>query len=104
MENGFIEAGAYFSMRFAVRVHAWIQSSILVCTTPFWRQKLAKIADRLQVRIVYAPRAVEYQANLEPFDTTQTPSTELENTLIRLCRELPPIVAAVECPPATRTN
>lgn len=61
-------------------------------------ESLAAIASRLGATVVHAPRAIEYQANLKPFDVTQASFAEIESTLIKLCRELPPVVAAIECP------
>lgn len=87
-----------------MKVRAWIQSSILIGAPPFLSQKPTEMSDRLQVAAVRVPRTIECQANSNPFDTTEVLFAELENTLIRLCRELPPVVAAVECPPEMRAN
>lgn len=68
------------------------------------RHKLSQIADRLHIKVVHAPRAIEYQANLKPFNAKLVSVVEIENNLIRLCRELPPVMAAVDCPPAMMAN
>ena len=85
-------------------VQAWIQPSILIGASSFLSQKLTGISDRLQVAVVHAPRVIECQVSLRLFDTTQIPFAELENTLTRQRRKMPPVLAAVECPPEMRAN
>lgn len=61
-------------------------------------ERLRDLGARIGAKPVHCPAAIEYQANLPPFDLARADKASLTDTIIRLCRDYAPVAARATPP------
>lgn len=77
---------------------------ISVRAGPLLMDKLHAMARQHGIEVIHQPMAVEFQANLPPFDTSLVSAEILADTVCSLSRRFAKVASATSCPPLMRAG
>lgn len=87
-EGSFVSVGYHISVR----------------AGPLLMDKLHAMARHHGIEVIHQPAAVEFQANLAPFDTSLVSAETLADTVCALSRRFADVAASTSCPPLMRAG